>query len=140
MNNVSYALGYNFAPGKSDDGVTLTVPLALINQVSAAVCEYLVPGLLAEKVAQLLKSLPQKIRRNCVPVPEFAANFCREVPPSDTGLLLALSRYIRAQKQLDVPLDAFRLEQLPLQFELKILLSTPYCKICFTLFFDMSLI
>jgi HrpA-like RNA helicase len=113
MNNVSYALGYNFAPGKSDDGVTLTIPLALINQVSAARCEYLVPGLLAEKVAQLLKTLPQKIRRNCVPVPEFAAKFCEEIKPSDTGLLLALSKYIRAQKQLDVPLDAFRLEQLP---------------------------
>jgi ATP-dependent helicase HrpA len=113
MNNVSYALGYHFSPGKSDDGVTLSVPLALINQVSAARCEYLVPGLLAEKVAQLLKTLPQKIRRNCVPVPEFAAGFCREVAPSDTGLLLALARYIRAQKQLDVPLDAFRLEQLP---------------------------
>jgi ATP-dependent helicase HrpA len=113
MNNVSYALGYHFSPGKSDDGVTLSVPLALINQVSAARCEYLVPGLLAEKVAQLLKTLPQKIRRNCVPVPEFAAGFCREVAPSDAGLLLALARYIRAQKQLDVPLDAFRIEQLP---------------------------
>ncbi len=113
MNNVSYALGYNFAPGKSDDGVTLTVPLALINQVSAARCEYLVPGLLAEKVAQLIKSLPQKIRRHCVPVPEFAAKFCAEVKPSDTALLLALSKYIRAQFQLDVPLDAFRQEQLP---------------------------
>ncbi len=113
MNNVSYALGYNFAPGKNDDGVTLTVPLALINQVSAARCEYLVPGLLAEKVVQLLKTLPQKIRRNCVPVPEFAAKFCQEVAPSDTSLLLALSRYIRSQKQLDVPMDAFRLEQLP---------------------------
>ncbi|HQS57942.1 MAG: ATP-dependent RNA helicase HrpA [Gallionellales bacterium 35-53-114] len=113
MNNVSYALGYNFAPGKSDDGVTLTIPLALINQVSATRCEYLVPGLLAEKVAQLLKTLPQKIRRNCVPVPEFAAKFCEEIKPSDTGLLLALAKYIRAQKQLDVPLDAFRLEQLP---------------------------
>ena len=114
MNNVSYALGYNFAPGKSDDGVTLTIPLALLNQVSASFCEYLVPGLLAEKVAQLLKTLPQKIRRNCVPVPEFAAKFCAEIKPSDTGLLRALSRFIRAQKQLDVPLDAFRLEQLPL--------------------------
>ena len=113
MNNVSYALGYNFAPGKSDDGVTLAVPLALINQVSAARCEYLVPGLLAEKVAQLLKTLPQKIRRNCVPVPEFAAKFCAEIKPSDTGLLPALSKYIRVQKQLDVPLDAFRIEQLP---------------------------
>jgi ATP-dependent helicase HrpA len=118
MNNVSYALAYHFAPGKSDDGVTLTIPLALINQVSAAQCEYLVPGVLAEKVAQLLKTLPQKIRRNCVPVPEFSTKFCDEIKPSDTGLLLALSRYIRAQKQLDVPLDAFRLEQLPLHLHM----------------------
>ncbi len=113
MNNVSYALSYNFAPGKTDDGVTLTVPQALLNQVSAARCEYLVPGILAEKIVQLVKSLPQKIRRNCVPVPEFAAAFCAAVPPSDTPLLQALARYIREQKQLDVPLDAFRLEQLP---------------------------
>ena len=113
MNNISFALSYNFAPGKSDDGVTLTVPLALINQVSAAGSEYLVPGLLAEKVAQLVKSLPQKLRRNLVPVPEFAAGFCREVPPSDTPLLVALARYIRDRKQFDVPLDAFRMEQLP---------------------------
>jgi ATP-dependent helicase HrpA len=48
MNNVSYALAYNFAPGKNDDGVTLTVPQALLNQLSAARCEYLVPGVLAE--------------------------------------------------------------------------------------------
>ena len=114
MNNVSYALSYNFAPGKSDDGVTLTVPQALINQVSAARCEYLVPGLLAEKVVQLVKTLPQKLRRHLVPVPEFAAAFCRDVQPSDVPLLQALARYIRAQKQFDVPLDAFRLEQLPL--------------------------
>jgi ATP-dependent helicase HrpA len=113
MNNVSYALAYNFAPGKNDDGVTLTVPQALLNQVSAARCEYLVPGILAEKIAQLVKSLPQKLRRHCVPVPEFAAAFCAAVKPSDTPLLQALARYIREQKQIDVPLDAFRLEQLP---------------------------
>ncbi len=113
MNNVSYALAYNFAPGKNDDGVTLTVPQALLNQVSAARCEYLVPGVLADKIAQLVKSLPQKLRRHCVPVPEFAATFCLAVKPSDTPLLQVLARYIREQKQLDVPPDAFRLEQLP---------------------------
>ena len=113
MNNINYTLAYHFAPGKSDDGVTLTVPLALVNQVSASRCEYLVPGLLAEKVTQLVKTLPQKLRRHLVPVPEFAAAFCRELAPADMPLLQALTRYIRAQKQLDVPLDAFRLEQLP---------------------------
>ena len=118
MNNVSYALAYHFAPGKSDDGVTITVPLALINQVSAPRCEYLVPGLLAEKVAQLVKTLPQKLRRHLVPVPDFAAAFCREVAPSDLPLLQALARYIRTQKQLDTPLDAFRLEQLPVHLQM----------------------
>ncbi|MHB1117693.1 ATP-dependent RNA helicase HrpA [Sideroxydans sp.] len=113
MNNVSYALAYNFAPGKNDDGVTLTVPQALINQVQPARCEWLVPGILAEKVAQLLKSLPQKLRRHCVPVPEFAAAFCVAVKPSDMPLLQAIAKYMREQKQVDVPLDAFRLEQLP---------------------------
>ncbi|MBI5658783.1 MAG: ATP-dependent RNA helicase HrpA [Nitrosomonadales bacterium] len=113
MNSASYALAYHFAPGKSNDGVTLTAPQSLINQVSATRCEYLVPGLLAEKVAQLLRTLPQKLRRHLVPVPEFSAAFCRDVPPSDTPLLLAMARYIREQKQLETPPDAFRSEQLP---------------------------
>ncbi len=113
IDNVGFVLSYNFSPGKNDDGITLAVPLALVNQVSAARCEWLVPGLLAEKVAQLVKTLPQKIRRNLVPVPEFAAEFCRAVPATTTPLLLALTRYIREQKQLDVPLNAFRPEQLP---------------------------
>ncbi len=113
IDNVSFALGYHFSPGRNDDGVTLAVPLALINQVSAPRCEWLVPGLLAEKVQQLVKTLPQKIRRHLVPVPEFAANFCRDTQPSGTPLLQALARYIREHKQLDVPLDAFRPEQLP---------------------------
>ncbi|MGA8863730.1 MAG: ATP-dependent RNA helicase HrpA [Gallionella sp.] len=111
--NVSFALSYNFSPGRNDDGITLTVPLALINQVDAARCEWLIPGILAEKVAQLVKTLPQKLRRHLVPVPEFAAAFCREVQPSGTLMLQALARYIREQKQLEVPADAFRLEQLP---------------------------
>jgi ATP-dependent helicase HrpA len=113
IDNVSFALGYNFSPGRNDDGITLTVPLALINQVVAAHCEWLIPGILAEKITQLVKTLPQKLRRNLVPVPEFAAAFCREVPASNTPLLQALARYIREQKQIDVPLDAFRTEQLP---------------------------
>ena len=113
VDNVSFTLSYNFSPGKSDDGITLTVPLALINQVSATRCEWLVPGLLAEKVTQLVKSLQQRQRRQLVPIPEFAAEFCRAVQPSATPLLLALARYIREQRQLDVPLSAFRIEQLP---------------------------
>ena len=113
IDGINFSLSYNFSPGKSDDGITLTVPLELINQISDARCEWLIPGILAEKVTQLIKTLPQRMRRYMVPVPEFSTVFCREVQPSNTPLLLALSRYIREQKQLDIPLDAFRIEQLP---------------------------
>ena len=113
IDSISFALSYNFSPGKNDDGITLTVPLALINQVSAPRCEWLIPGILAEKITQLIKTLPQKMRRHLVPVPEFAAAFCKAVSASSTPLLQVLARYIREQKQLDVPLEAFRLEQLP---------------------------
>jgi ATP-dependent helicase HrpA len=114
MDGVGFALSYHFSPGKSDDGITLSVPQALINQVSGALCEWLIPGLLPEKIVQLIKTLPQKIRRHLVPVPEFAAAFCRDVKPSGSPLLPALMRYIREHKQIDVPVDAFRVEQLPL--------------------------
>jgi ATP-dependent helicase HrpA len=113
INHVNFALSYNFSPGKSDDGITMTVPQALINQVVAARCEWLIPGILPEKVIQLIKTLPQKLRRHLVPVPEFAAAFCREEPAGNAPMLLELARYIREQKQVDVPLNAFRLEQLP---------------------------
>ena len=114
MNDVSFSLAYHFAPSKSDDGMTLSIPLALLNQVSAPYCEYLVPGLLVEKVTQLVKTLPQKLRRHLVPVPEFAAQFCRAVAPSDTPLLHALTKHIRSLNQLDVSPNAFRMEQLPI--------------------------
>jgi len=114
IDNVSFLLAYNFSPGRNDDGITMTVPLALINQVSAARCEWLIPGLLPEKVQQLINTIPQRLRRHLVPVPEFAAVFCREVQPSNMPLLHALTRYIREKYQVEVPMDSFRLEQLPM--------------------------
>ncbi|HTT13553.1 MAG TPA: ATP-dependent RNA helicase HrpA [Burkholderiaceae bacterium] len=75
MRGVDMALTYHFEPGSPRDGVTLTVPLFALNQVDADRCDWLVPGMLKEKVHLLLKSLPQKVRRNCVPLPEYAAEF-----------------------------------------------------------------
>ncbi len=72
---VKMTLDYHFEPGSVRDGVTLNVPLFALNQIDAARCEWLVPGMLKEKVHLLLKSLPQKLRRHCVPLPDYAAGF-----------------------------------------------------------------
>ncbi|MCA1805830.1 MAG: ATP-dependent RNA helicase HrpA [Xanthomonadaceae bacterium] len=63
---------YRFEPGEEDDGMTVTVPLAALNQLRPASFEWLVPGLLEEKLTLLIKSLPKQQRRHFVPVPEFA--------------------------------------------------------------------
>ena len=89
------ALDYHFESGSPRDGVTLSVPLFALNQVDAHRCEWLVPGMLKEKVHLLLKSLPQKIRRHCVPLPDYAAGFYERwferLDDPQQGLIEALS-------------------------------------------------
>ena len=81
------ALDYHFEPGSPRDGVTTTVPLIALNQVDAEQGEWLVPGMLKEKVHVLLKSLPQKLRRHLVPLPDYAAAICRTCRHSNRAIV-----------------------------------------------------
>ncbi len=108
-----FALEYHFEPGSPRDGVTLLVPLALLNQVPAARCEWLVPGLLTEKVKALARSMPQRQRHKLGPLEEFAEAFCAALPPADMPLAAALARHIRSELDLEVPVDAFRPDSAP---------------------------
>lgn len=114
---LAMALSYHFEPGTPRDGVTLTVPLYALNQVSAARCEWLVPGMLKEKVHLLLKSLPQKLRRHCVPLPDYAAGFCERMEERKLfgkgGLIDAVIADIREQITIMVKTSDFKQETLP---------------------------
>ncbi|HEV2430887.1 MAG TPA: ATP-dependent RNA helicase HrpA [Burkholderiales bacterium] len=107
------ALEYHFEPGSARDGVTLNVPLALLNQVPAARTEWLVPGLLKEKVKALAKSIPQRLRHKLGSLEDFATGFHATVPAADLPLTEALRRYIRSGFNLELPLDAFRPDSAP---------------------------
>ncbi len=114
---VRLAVDYHFEPGSPKDGLTITVPLYFLNQVDAARCEWLVPGMLKEKAQLLLKSLPQKIRRHCVPLPDYAAGFYErwydrlEQPPC--GLIDGLIQDIWQQLKIRPLVTDFKLETLP---------------------------
>ncbi|KAA1016012.1 ATP-dependent RNA helicase HrpA [Paraburkholderia panacisoli] len=115
MAGVEMALTYHFEPGSPRDGVTLAVPLYALNQVDARRCEWLVPGMLKEKAQLLLKSLPQKLRRHCVPLPEYAAGFAeRHGGPrfGAGGLLESLIADVREQTQVAMKQSDFKLETL----------------------------
>ncbi|QWF47285.1 ATP-dependent RNA helicase HrpA [Bordetella hinzii] len=114
---VSMALDYHFEPGSPRDGVTLSVPLFALNQIDAQRCEWLEPGMLKEKVHLLLKSLPQKLRRHCVPLPDYAAGFYdrwfeRAADPG-MGLVEALIEDMWKQVQVRPIASDFKLETLP---------------------------
>ncbi len=111
-----YPLFYHFEPGAEDDGVTLTVPVAALNQVPAVRCEWLVPGLLEQKAAQLVKTLPQKYRHRLQPVDAFVAGFAGAAHDADEPFLRALTRAVEEQLQMKLPLDAFRSEAVPVHF------------------------
>jgi ATP-dependent helicase HrpA len=122
----SFGLEYQFEPGSPRDGVTMTVPVALLNQVPAARVEWLVPGLLKEKVRSLAKSMPQRLRHKLGPLEPFADAFAGAVAPSDTPLAQALARYIRAELNLEVPLDAFRPDSAPPHLHMNFLVVDPH--------------
>ncbi|MCG1019754.1 MULTISPECIES: ATP-dependent RNA helicase HrpA [Burkholderiaceae] len=113
MAGVDMALSYHFEPGAARDGVTLTVPLYALNQVDARRTEWLVPGMLKDKVQSLLKSLPQKLRRHCVPLPEYAAGFVERVYFAGQSLIDALIADLREHKQVMVKSTDFKIETLP---------------------------
>ena len=108
----SFRLAYHHDPGAADDGVTLTLPLAALNQLPANRCEWLVPGLLKEKVVALLKTVQQKYRHRLQPLDEFAEGFCAADHDFDEPLVRALTRAADEHMAQKLPLDAFRTGEL----------------------------
>jgi ATP-dependent helicase HrpA len=104
----SWKLAYKHDPGAADDGVTLAVPLTDLNRIPATRCEWLVPGLLKEKVIALLKTLPQKFRHRVQPLDAFAEDFADAEHDHDEALVKALTRAVEEKIALKLPLDAFR--------------------------------
>ncbi|TCO83169.1 ATP-dependent helicase HrpA [Plasticicumulans lactativorans] len=113
LNGVAFPLEYRFEPGAADDGVTLVVPLAALNQVPAARCEWLVPGLLPERIAALLKSLPKTLRRHFVPVPDTVEQLMQALAPADRPLAEAMAAELTRSTGVPVPDDAWHADALP---------------------------
>ena len=112
LNGVRYPLDYHFEPGAVDDGVTLTVPAAMLPQLPLARLEWLVPGLLREKCIALMKSLPKVLRRQVVPIPDWVDAALEAVVPDDVPLTEALGEFLRRKTGVRVHPDDWQLEQL----------------------------
>ncbi len=102
IDGVVCSFKYRFEPGHVLDGVTLNLPLYLLNRVEAAQIDWLVPGLIREKLILLLKSLPKDCRRPLIPLPDAVTAFLSEAKPGERILTEALGTFIRKKTGADI--------------------------------------
>ena len=103
---------YLHEPGDAKDGITVTLPIYALNQVADDRCDWLVPGMLRDKVLALVKSLHQRPRSRLVPLPDFAAEFCVLTPFALGNLMDVLLKAVRERTQIAVQRNDFKLETL----------------------------
>ena len=117
LGGVDCVASYLHEPGDAKDGVTVTVPIYALNQVSDDRCEWLVPGMLKDKVTALVKSLHQRPRSRLMPLAEFADSFVAAVNEANGfgggSLVDTLLKAVRDKTQLDIKRGDFKLEQVP---------------------------
>ncbi|MBL8259841.1 MAG: ATP-dependent RNA helicase HrpA [Candidatus Competibacteraceae bacterium] len=107
LDGLKLPLAYRFAPGAEDDGVTLTVPLAAVNQVDPKRLDWLVPGLRAERMAALLKALPKALRRHFVPVPNVVQALLEVIEPGERALTEAMAERLERMTGVAIPAEAW---------------------------------
>src|SRR6185312_2205971 len=109
-------LSYAFAPGAADDGVTVDVPLGVLDAVaertSGETLAFTVPGMREELVTALLRTLPKQVRRALVPIPDRVREVLPHIDPGEP-LLPALDRELRRATAVTIPPDAWAPEQVP---------------------------
>ncbi len=112
LGGVDCVASYLHDPGDPKDGVTVTVPIYALNQVSEERCEWLVPGMLPAKVTALCKSLHQRPRSRLVPLPDYVAEFVETHPFGQGALMEVLLKAVRERSQIAVQRNDFKLDML----------------------------
>ena len=116
VNQTSLPLSYHFDPGCDDDGVTLMVPLTLLNTLRPVQFEWLIPALLREKIIQLIKTLPKALRTNFVPVPQYADACLDAINDKSHSLLQTVSHHLTRMSGTVIPDDAWQPDSLEPHF------------------------
>ncbi|EGQ7701811.1 ATP-dependent RNA helicase HrpA [Vibrio cholerae] len=111
--NLKLKLSYQFEPGENSDGVTVHIPLPILNQVEPHGFDWQIPGLRHELVVSLIKSLPKTLRKNFVPAPNYADAFLARVKAFEMPLLDAMEKELRRMTGVTVLREDWKLDQLP---------------------------
>jgi len=120
---------YRFQPGEEDDGISIHIPVDVISQIEPARFDWLVPGMVHEKITFLLKGLPKALRRQLIPVPDTAAMIFAEMEFGQGSFYGALQDIILARKQVRIERNDWPLDSLPAHLKVRFCLINRHGKI-----------
>ncbi|RDH82784.1 MAG: ATP-dependent RNA helicase HrpA [endosymbiont of Galathealinum brachiosum] len=108
INDIQFPLDYHFDPSHHCDGITLITPAAGLASLNSNACDWLVPGMLLEKMTELIRSLPKQLRKNFVPAPNFAEACLDALSPGTTTLTMAMSNHLKKITGTEIAYDAWQ--------------------------------
>lgn len=114
---IKLTLAYHFEPGAKDDGVSMSAPMALLNQLPSARLEWLVPGMLREKCIAIMKGLPKQVRKNFVPIPDYVDAAIDKMVFGEGDLYEALALQLKRMTGVAVEPDSLRAVELDDHFK-----------------------
>ena len=107
VSGVSLPLSYHFEPGAKDDGVSLSVPMTILSQLHPDRFDWLVPGLIKEKITELIRTLPKQLRRNFVPAPNFSEACHNSLVYAEGNLFEAITDHLKKITSIEIPFNAW---------------------------------
>jgi ATP-dependent helicase HrpA len=121
--NLTFRLTYAFDPGHDADGVTVHIPLPVLDQIDQAAFDWQVPGLRPDVVAALIRTLPKEVRRSFVPVPDYARDALRRITPEQGPLLETLARELGRLTGDPIPPGSWDRERVPPHLRMRFLVE-----------------
>jgi len=108
INDITFPLEYHFDPSHHCDGITLITPIAGLASLNTGICDWLVPGMLLEKMTELIRSLPKQLRKHFVPAPNFAEACLETLSPGSSSLTTSMSSHLKKITGTEIPYDAWQ--------------------------------
>ncbi len=132
MGQATYDCAYQFEPGRDNDGVTVKMPVSAASAVSMESADWVVPGLLVEKITELIKGLAKSYRKQLVPVAKTVKIIMSEMPKYRGDLITSLSAFVYDRFNVDIPASAWIEKDLPAHLKMRITLTDASGKEIFT--------
>ena len=125
LGDTEFGVSYKFAPGREEDGATVSIPASLVSRIPPEHLEWGVPGLFREKITSMIKGLPKRYRKQLVPVTGTVELILNEMERQDRPLLACMSEFVYRRFGVDIPASVWASVEIPQHLKMRVAVTDP---------------